>query len=40
MRQVKPSPEQSWERETVFLVITLVVAVLAIGVIVGQLWIP
>jgi hypothetical protein len=38
MRHKKLSAEQFCERETVFLVISLVVAVLAIGLIVAQLW--
>jgi hypothetical protein len=37
MRDEKLPAERSYERETVFLVISLVVAVLAIGVIVAQL---
>jgi hypothetical protein len=37
MRDEKPPAEQSYQRETVFLVISLVVAVLAIGVIVARL---
>jgi hypothetical protein len=39
MRHGKRSREESWERETVFLVVSLVIAVITVGVIIGQLWI-